>query len=84
MQLFTRRNHQQLLVIVTIWALWLSRNKLLHEGKQQTNNDLCIFILGYVRELEALEGMRRWCGGLFQIRGLELISIIDFTEIWRR
>ncbi|KAG8488889.1 hypothetical protein CXB51_016938 [Gossypium anomalum] len=51
----TRCNQQQVLVIVTIWALWLSRKELLHEGKQQTNNDLCTFILGYVRELKALE-----------------------------
>ncbi|MBA0775666.1 hypothetical protein Gotri_010784 [Gossypium trilobum] len=54
-QLFTRNSQQQVLIIITIWALWLSRNKLLHEGKRQSNSELCTFLMRYIKELEILE-----------------------------
>ncbi|MBA0700718.1 hypothetical protein Goari_022633, partial [Gossypium aridum] len=54
-QLFTRNTQNQVLIIITIWALWLSRNKLLHEGKRQSNSELCTFLMRYINELEILE-----------------------------
>lgn len=48
-------NQQRLLVTLTVWALWLSYNKLMHDGKRQSVLDLCTFVLGHVNELELLE-----------------------------
>ncbi|MBA0555586.1 hypothetical protein Golob_025757, partial [Gossypium lobatum] len=55
---FGRGNQKKLIVIIAIWAIWLSRNKLVHEGKQQSKTEIVTFILGYVHELELLTGKR--------------------------
>ncbi|MBA0851177.1 hypothetical protein Goshw_014714 [Gossypium schwendimanii] len=47
--------HQRSLITITIWALWLSRNKLVYEGSRQTINELSSFVLGCVKELEMIE-----------------------------
>ncbi|TYH77187.1 hypothetical protein ES332_D04G135700v1 [Gossypium tomentosum] len=52
--LFLGNSQQQSLITVIIWALWLSRNKLMHEGKRQPVSDFFTFVLGYIRELELL------------------------------
>ncbi|MFQ6624346.1 hypothetical protein Gotur_004245 [Gossypium turneri] len=48
-------DQKQALITITIWALWMSRNKLMHEREIQTVRDLCTSVLGYVKELELLQ-----------------------------
>ncbi|MBA0764856.1 hypothetical protein Gotri_014140, partial [Gossypium trilobum] len=55
---FGSGNQKKLIVIIAIWAIWLLRNKLVHEGKQQSKTETVTFILGYVHELELLTGKR--------------------------
>ncbi|MBA0797683.1 hypothetical protein Gohar_008354, partial [Gossypium harknessii] len=55
---FGSGNQKKLIAIIAIWAIWLSRNKLVHEGKQQSKTETVTFILGYVHELELLTGKR--------------------------
>ncbi|MBA0844664.1 hypothetical protein Goarm_022890, partial [Gossypium armourianum] len=53
--LYYENTHQRSLITITIWALWLSRNKLVYEGSRQTVNELSPFVLGCVKELEMIE-----------------------------
>ncbi|GMJ04337.1 hypothetical protein HRI_004102900 [Hibiscus trionum] len=48
----TKENH--MLIAVTIWAIWFSRNKLLHEGTQQSQSTFLTFIRNYITELQQL------------------------------
>ncbi|MBA0669486.1 hypothetical protein Goklo_007301, partial [Gossypium klotzschianum] len=43
-----------ILVLLTTWALWHAQNKFYHEGVRQMSNEIVIFILSYMQELEAL------------------------------
>ncbi|MBA0635428.1 hypothetical protein Godav_025546 [Gossypium davidsonii] len=53
--LYYANTHHRSLITITIWALWLSRNKLVYEGSRQTVNELSSFVLGCVKELEMIE-----------------------------
>ncbi|KAL4281751.1 hypothetical protein GQ457_03G032150 [Hibiscus cannabinus] len=39
--------------IVSLWAIWGSRNKLLHEGISQTVEDIVLFSKMYIQEVDA-------------------------------
>ncbi|KAG8504059.1 hypothetical protein CXB51_002423 [Gossypium anomalum] len=63
-QLFNgKRNYQKLIIIVVIWVIWFSRNRLVHERKQHTSSKITTFVLGYARELETLSP---WGGDLLR------------------
>ncbi|KAG8489011.1 hypothetical protein CXB51_016982 [Gossypium anomalum] len=49
---------KKLIVVITIWAIWFSRNKLVNKGKQQSKAEIVTFISIYIRELELLIGER--------------------------
>lgn len=40
------------------WAIWHSRNNLIHNGVKQSVNDLVGFIKGYLAEIEGVEFLK--------------------------
>lgn len=53
--LFCSYNQNHTLIIITLWALWLSHNKLIHEKRRQTVHDLSSFVLGYEQQLRMVD-----------------------------
>ncbi|MBA0680075.1 hypothetical protein Goari_011800 [Gossypium aridum] len=45
---------KRLEIAITIWALWYTRNKLVHEGTNQGVGELVVFIRSYCTELTTL------------------------------
>lgn len=52
-QVFEDRDRN--LLAIYIWALWFARNKIIHDGIHQLANDIVGFILGYLKQIEALQ-----------------------------
>ncbi|MBA0611015.1 hypothetical protein Godav_011736, partial [Gossypium davidsonii] len=58
-------------IAITIWALWYTRNKLVHEGTNQGVGELIVFIRSYCTELATLTSdvgfvfaQRKACSGV--------------------
>lgn len=45
------------LVIIFVWAIWYTKNKLIHDGLRKSVQDMVVFILGYLAEIEGLDSM---------------------------
>ncbi|MBA0735412.1 hypothetical protein Gogos_019263 [Gossypium gossypioides] len=44
-------------ISITIWAIWFAHNKLLHERKTQSTEEVITFIQGYGRDYKEMTGM---------------------------
>ncbi|PPD90553.1 hypothetical protein GOBAR_DD12521 [Gossypium barbadense] len=58
------------LLAIALWAVWLARNRLVHDGVQKTVNELVGFIFSYLREIEEISHIR-------------VITVPTLQQIWR-
>lgn len=52
--LFEKGDHWIEVVLIAIWAICTSRNRVIHEGLYQSAQSMNSFILGYAQELRSL------------------------------
>ncbi|KAK5832572.1 hypothetical protein PVK06_016374 [Gossypium arboreum] len=52
------------MAVCALWVIWTSRNKFIHEGKNQLGGQIAIFVQNYLNELDGLKSFipkRRIC-----------------------
>ncbi|KAE8669413.1 hypothetical protein F3Y22_tig00112243pilonHSYRG00060 [Hibiscus syriacus] len=54
--LVTGARSKKKIFAISIWAMWFSRNRLVHEGILQREKDVITFVRGYLHELNSLTG----------------------------
>ena len=43
------------IVVVTLWALWLARRKIIHEGQFQSQLSTHLFVVTFIADLQLLQ-----------------------------
>ncbi|KAH1047715.1 hypothetical protein J1N35_038499 [Gossypium stocksii] len=58
------------LLAITLWAVWLVRNRLVHDPVRKTVDELVAFIFSYLREIDEISPIR-------------VITVPTLQQIWR-